>query len=131
MIVALVWTSVNTQRFSPVLLTSLYVMLNGVWWEMIQIYTKGQMTNTPPTDIWFYFFKILFIYFREGKGGRKKGRETSMCGCLSCAPCWGTWPTTQASALTGNQAGDLLVCNPVLHTLSHTSQGEYFILIET
>ena len=24
-----------------------------------------------------------------GKGGRKRGRETSMCGCLSCAPYWG------------------------------------------
>ena len=34
--------------------------------------------------------KILFIYFqREGKGGRKRGRETSMCSCLSHAPYWG------------------------------------------
>ena len=30
--------------------------------------------------------KIVFIYFqRQGNGGRKRGRETSMCGCLSCA----------------------------------------------
>ena len=30
------------------------------------------------------FKKILFILFwREGKGGRKRGRETSMCGCPS------------------------------------------------
>ena len=29
------------------------------------------------------FFKIVFKFiFREGKGGRKKGRGTSMCGCL-------------------------------------------------
>ena len=29
-----------------------------------------------------FFFKILFIlFFREGKGERKRGRETSM-GCL-------------------------------------------------
>ena len=34
--------------------------------------------------------KILFIYFeREGKGSRKRGRETCMCGCLSHAPQWG------------------------------------------
>ena len=35
------------------------------------------------------FLKILFIHlfiFREGKGGRKRGRETSMCGCLSHSP---------------------------------------------
>ena len=38
----------------------------------------------------FIFKKILFHYFqREGKGGRKGGRETSMCGCLLCAPNWG------------------------------------------
>ena len=47
--------------------------------------------------------KILFIYFyRQGKGGR----ETSMCGCLSCAPYWGPWPATQACALTGNGTSD-------------------------
>ena len=38
----------------------------------------------------FSFLKILFIYFEtEGKGGRKQGRETSVCSCLSCAPYWG------------------------------------------
>ena len=36
------------------------------------------------------FFKD-FIYFLqiERKGGRKRGRETSMCGCLLHAPYWG------------------------------------------
>ena len=42
-----------------------------------------------PSCPFFFCFKILFIYFqREGKGGRKRGRETSMCGCLSCIPYW-------------------------------------------
>ena len=42
------------------------------------------------TTIDFLFFKILFIYFqREGKGGRKRGRTTSMCGCPPHAPHWG------------------------------------------
>ena len=26
------------------------------------------------------------MFFREGKGGRKRGREISVCGCLSHAP---------------------------------------------
>ena len=35
----------------------------------------------------YFFLKILFIYFqREGKGGRKWGIETSMCGCLLHVP---------------------------------------------
>ena len=46
-----------------------------------------------------------------------------MCGCLSCAPYWGTWPATQACALTGNRTGDPLVHRPVLNPPSHTSQG--------
>ena len=33
--------------------------------------------------ITLFFFKILF---REGKRRKKRGRETSMCGCLSRAP---------------------------------------------
>ena len=35
----------------------------------------------------------------------------------------GTWPTTQACALTGNQTGDLLVFRMMHDPLSHTSQG--------
>ena len=42
----------------------------------------------------FIFLKILFIYFREGMGGRKRRRETSMCGCLLHTPILGTWPAT-------------------------------------
>ena len=38
-------------------------------------------------------------------------------------PQLGTWPTTQACALTGNQTSNLLVHRPVLNPLSHTSQG--------
>ena len=33
--------------------------------------------------------KRFYIFiFREGEGGRKRGREISMCGCLSSAPYW-------------------------------------------
>ena len=53
----------------------------------------------------FIVFKVvlknLFIYFyREGKGG-KRGRETSMCGCLSHASSGDLVPT-QACELTAN-----------------------------
>ena len=36
----------------------------------------------------------------------------------------GTWPATQACALTGNQTGDPLVHRPALNPLSHMSQGD-------
>ena len=51
-----------------------------------------------------------------------------MCHCLLCTPSLGSWPATQACALTGNQTGSLLVYSLVLNPLSHTSQG-YFLYI--
>ena len=38
-------------------------------------------------------------------------------------PQWGTQPTTQAYALTGNWTGDLSFHRPALNPLSHPSQG--------
>ena len=43
----------------------------------------------------FYFvfiFKVLFIYFREGKGEGKRGGETSMSGWFLCVLYWGPGP---------------------------------------
>ena len=50
----------------------------------------GKVSEWSKMLLIIFFFKILFFYFsREGKGGRKTGRETSMCGCLSSArPTW-------------------------------------------
>ena len=69
----------------------------------------------------FFFLKILFIYFTE-QGGRKRERETSMCGYL-LRPSLGTQPATQACVLTGNRTGDPLVQKPALNPLNHTSQS--------
>ena len=45
-----------------------------------------------------------------------------MCGCLLHDPYWGTWPATQACALTGNRTSDPLLHSPAFNPLSHTSQ---------
>ena len=42
-------------------------------------------------------------------------------------PQLGTWPATQACALTGNQTSNLSVSRLVLNPLSHTSQGSTFL----
>ena len=75
----------------------------------------------------FFFFspKVLFIYF-ESKGGRKRGRETDRLPLMYPQP--GTWPATQAYALTGNRTGNLLVCGTTPNPLSHTSQVCSFFL---
>ena len=41
---------------------------------------------------------------------------------LPC-PLMGTWPVSQASALTGNQTHDPLVPRPALNSLSYTTQN--------
>ena len=46
------------------------------------------------------FLKILFI-FRQRKGRRKRGREIINVWLPLARPPLGTWPTTQACALTG------------------------------
>ena len=40
----------------------------------------------------FLFLRFYLLIQREEKGGRKRGRETSTCGCLSCGPHWGPGP---------------------------------------
>ena len=78
----------------------------------------------------FLFFLLYFIYlFLETREGREKERERNINVCLPlvCPPL-GTWPATQACALTGNQTGDPLVRRLVLKPLSCTSQGYLMFL---
>ena len=66
-------------------------------------------------------FAYLFLEIVEG---RKTEREGNVDRLPLTHHHPGTWPTTQACALTGNRTGDLLVCRPALNPLSHTSQGK-------
>ena len=62
-----------------------------------------------PQTSWVIFFKIIYLFILKERGREEKrdgekhwcARETSI-GCLSHIPQLGTWPTTQARALTGN-----------------------------
>ena len=64
-----------------------------------------------------------FIYLERGEGGEKE-MERNICVCLPLVhPQLGTWPTTQACALSGNRTGNPLVHWPALSPLSPTSQG--------
>ena len=53
----------------------------------------------------------------------EKERERNIDLLPLAHPQLGTWPATQACALTGNQTSNLLVLELVLNPLSHTSQG--------
>ena len=97
--------------------------------NMAKLYRLWDYTRANSTIVVFSFLKkILFIYFqREVKGGRERGRHINVGLPLMC-PQLGTWPATQACALTGSLTGDPLVCRPAINPLSHTSQGYCGIL---
>ena len=70
------------------------------------------------------FFKDVIYLFLERREGREKERERNIHVWLPLLrPLLGTWPATQACALTGNRTADPLVHRLVLSPLSHTSQG--------
>ena len=84
---------------------------------------EPQPQHQPQTHTWILlllFFKIL-LFLREGKGGRKRGGETSMCGCLSCTLSWGRGPLPRHVPWLGTEPVTPLVRRPVLNPLSHTS----------
>ena len=77
----------------------------------------------PPclaAGVFFIFFKDFIYLFLER--GERRERNTDV-RLLLTRPLLGTWPTTQACALTGNRTSNPLVRSPVLAPLSHTSQG--------
>ena len=66
------------------------------------------------------FFKDFINLFLERGEGREKERERNITVWLPpMCPSLGTWPATQACALTGNP----LVCRPTLCPLNYTIQG--------
>ena len=88
---------------------------------------RGERRKGLVVVVFFFFLKSLFIIFRErGKEGEREGEKH---GLPLSQPQMGTWPTTQACALTGNQTGNLLVHRLVLNPLSHSSQGRTWFLM--
>ena len=70
------------------------------------------------------FFEDFIYLFLERWGGRENERERNITVWLPLVhPLLGSWPTTQACALTGNQTFGSLVHRLALNLLSHTSQG--------
>ena len=71
----------------------------------------------------FFCFKIFIYTILERGEGREKERKRNINVWLPLTrSLLGTWPATQACALTGIQTCDPLVCKSALSPLSHTSR---------
>ena len=82
-----------------------------------------QLSCTNPLAFGFFLiFFLIYLFLEWERDGERKG-EKYQCVVTSHTPLLGTWPTTQACALTGNGASDPLVCILVLSPMSHTSWG--------
>ena len=69
----------------------------------------------------FFFFNILFIQVQRGRAREREGNISVWL--LIVYPLLGTWPATQACALTRNCTSDPLRLRQALNPQSHTSQG--------
>ena len=70
------------------------------------------------------FFKdLIYLFLQRGEGREKERKKNIIVWSPLTCPLLGTWPATQACALTGNRTSDPLVHRPALNPLSHTSQG--------
>ena len=58
--------------------------------------------------------------------GESEGKKHQCVVVSQVLPLQGTWPTTQAYALTGNGNSDPSVPRRALNPLSHTTQGYSF-----
>ena len=73
------------------------------------------------------FFFEDFIYLFPERRMKERERNTNVW-LPRARPLLGTWPATQAGALTGNRTSDPLVQELILNPLSHTSRGTCFPL---
>ena len=73
--------------------------------------------------LFIYFKDFIYLFLDRGEG-KEKERERNFNRWLPLArPLLGSWPATQACALTGNPTDEALFRSLVLSPLSHTSQG--------
>ena len=92
-------------------------------WQLALVWKSLHLCNGS-----FLLFPLICL-FLERKGGEKRGRETSMCGCLLCASHWrpccnpGMCPDWELNQWPfGSQAST--------QSTGHTSQG-LFLLFKT
>ena len=88
------------------------------------------VSRNGPCNAWiaiffsfFFLFRFYLFIFRQRRRREKERKRNVNAWLPLTRPLLGTWPATQACALTGNWTSNPLVPMSQLNTLSHTSQG--------
>ena len=67
--------------------------LGNIWMDTYNKHIHLHLCLLFFKEDWFLknisFFKRFFLFLEKGEGGRKRRRETPMCGCLLSTPHWG------------------------------------------
>ena len=82
------------------------------------LWGRGNVSSFP-----LYFLKRFYLFLERGEGREKERKKNINVWLPLTCPLLGTWPVTQACALTGNQTGDPLVHRLALNPLNHTSRN--------
>ena len=101
------------------------IFLNGFYFlEQFQVYVHSVFIQR---FLSFLFKGFIYLFLKRGEEREKESERNINVRLSLLHPLPGTWPATQAYALTGNPTSDPLVCKPALSPLYHTNQGENLI----
>ena len=67
--------------------------------------------------------KIIYLFLERGEGRERNINVRNIHQLPLTRPQLGTWPATQACALTGNGTTNISLCGTMPSQLSHTGQG--------
>ena len=82
--------------------------------------------------LYFCFKDFIYLFLDRGEGRKREGERNINVWLPLTRPLLGTWPASQACALTDNRTGDCLVRRLALSPLSHTSHGSpniFFVFV--
>ena len=117
-VVTCIWHHAQLLRVSGTM-HSCYNSIHYISYAVVYIPVAVFITD----NLYFLFFKRFYLFLERGEGKEKEGERNISVWLPLMHPLLGTWLTTQACALIGNQTCNPLVCRPALSPLSHTIQG--------
>ena len=85
-------------------------------WGVVQCFFFNMFVQ-----VYLFVLDFYLLIFR----GERKDKERERLP-LTWPPL-GTWPATEACALTGNQTSNPLVCRSMLSSLSYSNQGVFSV----